>query len=228
MTEWHAKPYGAYARESNEAKDNAVMFYGVMHSLGWCLEAVCAALGNQGGESEYNPWRWGSDNILASTSPWIDQREPNPNPPPQNLNHAYGLFQQDPAGKYLHRQYAMNLPSFAPNYSDISGQPYDGDAQCRYLHWICSDPNGGEWDPNPEHNTHNMRFDYFYQNLRNENVRYLTQTFFWGYERGAWGTGRLIAADYWYDYLSGITPPTPPPYGTKKFPLIFYMKKHPF
>ena len=134
MAQWHAKATGAYGRTSNEAKDNAEMFYGVMSSLGWCLEAVSAALGNQSGESGYNPWRWGNDNVLASNSQWIDQREYDAQG--NLINHAYGLFQQDPAGKYLHRQYAMALPTYAPNYSNQSGQPYDGDAQCRYLHWL--------------------------------------------------------------------------------------------
>lgn len=231
MATWHAKATGAYARASTEAKDNAVMFYGVMYSLGWCLEAVCAALGNQSGESGYNPWRWGSDNILASTSQWIDTREPNPNPPPDYLNHAYGLFQQDPAGKYLHRAYAQALSTYAPNYSDRAGQPYDGDAQCRYLHWICSDPNGGEWDSDTSHSTYNMPFTDFYTNAQNKSVEYLTHTFFKGYERGTWSDVRVTGAEYWYNYLGGITPPTPPEPPTptgRKLPLIFYLKRRPF
>ena len=223
MAQWHAKATGAYGRNSTEAKDNAEMFYGVMSSLGWCLEAVAAALGNQSGESGYNPWRWGSDNVLSSDSPWIDQREPMPSG--GYYNHAYGLFQQDPAGKYLHRQYAMSLPTYAPNYSNIVGQPHDGDAQCRYLHWICSDSSGGEWLPN--YNTYSMPFVDFYTNSQNRSVDYLVRTFFGCYERGTWDNVRITDANYWYDYLGGITPPTPPTPTGRKLPLYFYIR-YPF
>ena len=228
MAEWHAKATGAYGRNSNEAKDNAEMFYGVMNSLGWSLEAVAAALGNQSGESGYNPWRWGSDNVLASTSQWIDTREPNPNPPPTWINHAYGLFQQDPAGKYLHRQYAMSLSTYAPNYSDRAGQPHDGDAQCRYLHWICSDSGGGEWLPDASA-TYGMSFLDFYTNAQNKGIAFLVRTFFHCYERGTWDSVRVTDANYWYNYLRGVTPPTPePPTPTsRKLPLFFYIR-YPF
>ena len=226
MATWHAKATGAYSRASTEAKENAEMFYGVMYSLGWCLEAVCAALGNQSGESGYNPWRWGSDNVLASTSQWIDTREPNPNPPPNYLNHAYGLFQQDPAGKYLHRAYAQALSTYAPNYSDRAGQPHDGDAQCRYLHWICSDTSASEWLPS--YDSYSMPFVDFYTNSQNKTVDYLVRTFFGSYERGTWDNTRITSANYWYNYLGGITPPTPPtPTPSRKLPLIFYLR-YPF
>ena len=227
MAQWHAKATGAYSRSSTEATENAEMFYGVMNSLGWSLEAVAAALGNQSGESGYNPWRWGSDNVLASTSQWIDTREPNPNPPPSYLNHAYGLFQQDPAGKYLHRSYAQSLSTYAPNYSNQAGQPHDGDAQCRYLHWICSDSGGGEWLPDASA-TYGMSFTDFYTNAQNKSVAFLVRTFFHCYERGTWDEVRITDANYWYEYLGGVTPPTPPtPTPSRKLPLFFYIR-YPF
>lgn len=223
---WHAKATGAYSRHTTEAQENAIEAYGLLNSFGYSLESVCALLGNQAGESGYNPWRWGSDNVLASDSPWIDQREPIPGTQPvRYYNHAYGLFQQDPAGKYLHRQYAMSLPSYAPNYSNAGGLPYDGDAQIRYLHWICSDPNGGEWVQTGTN--YDMSYYNFYTNRASKGIEWLTRTFFYCYERGTWSDLRIRDANYWLDFLGGITPPTPPSYG-KKFPLIFYMKKHPF
>lgn len=225
MAQWHAKATGAYGRSSTEATENAEMFYGVMNSLGWSLEAVAAALGNQSGESGYNPWRWGSDNVLASDSQWIDQREPNPSG--GYYNHAYGLFQQDPAGKYLHRQYAMSLSTYAPNYSNQAGQPHDGDAQCRYLHWICSDSGGGEWLPDASA-TYGMSFSDFYTNAQNKSVAFLVRTFFHCYERGTWDEVRITDANYWYEYLGGVTPPTPPtPTPSRKLPLFFYIR-YPF
>ena len=225
MAQWHAKARGGYSNETTEAHDNAEMFYGVMYSLGWCLEAVCAALGNQAGESVYNPWRWQGDNVLASNSPDIGVIGGS------STNHAYGLFQQDPAAKYLHRQYAQSLPTYAPNYSDRQGRPEDGDAQCRYLHWICSDTSGGEWIP--DYNaTYSMPYVDFYTNSRNKDIAFLVQTFFYSYERGTPTiAARITAARYWFDYLSGITPPTPPtpptPTPSRKLPLIFYLR-YPF
>lgn len=226
MAQWHAKATGAYGRNSTEAIENAEMFYGVMNSLGWSLEAVAAALGNQSGESGYNPWRWGNDNVLATDSPWIDTREPDGQG--GTVNHAYGLFQQDPAGKYLHRAYAQALSTYAPNYSNQAGQPHDGDAQCRYLHWICSDSGGGEWVPDASA-TYGMSFTDFYTNAQNKTITFLTHTFFHCYERGTWDPVRVTDANYWYNYLGGITPPEPPtPTPTsRKLPLFFYIR-YPF
>lgn len=228
MAQWHAKARGAYGRSSTEATENAEMFYGVMSSLGWSLEAVAAALGNQSGESGYNPWRWGGDNVLATDSPWIDTREPDGQG--GTVNHAYGLFQQDPAGKYLHRAYAQALSTYAPNYSNQAGQPHDGDAQCRYLHWICSDSGGGEWLPSASA-TYGMSFSDFYTNAQNKRVAFLVRTFFHCYERGTWDSVRITDAEYWYNYLGGVTPPTPPepptPTPSRKLPLFFYIR-YPF
>lgn len=225
MATWHAKAQYGYLQTSIEAKENAEMFYGVMNSLGWCLEAVSAALGNQAGESEYNPWRWQGDVVLPVGDARIGTIGGG------NTAHAYGLFQQDPAAKYIYRPYAQSLPTYAPNYSDRAGQPHDGDAQCRYLHWICSDPNGGEWLPNASQ-AHGLGMPYadFIANTRNYSVAQLTRTFFGCYERGTWSHTRPDSAEYWYNYLGGITPPVPPTPPTptgRKLPLFFYLR-YPF
>lgn len=203
---WHAKPTYGYTKESSEAIDNATEVANQLLGYGWVLEAVCAALGNQEGESNYNPWRWQYEQVLPYGDPRIGEIGGG------NTNHAYGLFQQDPAAKYLKRQYAMGLPTYAPNYADRSGQPHDGNAQVNYLHWICSDPSGGEWDSDTSHNSHNMPYADFIGNTQNRSVEYLTYTFFWGYERGTWGNNRVTAANYWYQYFSD-NPPTPTPTG---------------
>ena len=104
MAQWHAKRTGGYSRTTTEAKDNAEMCYGVLNSLGWCLEAVAAILGNQEGESVYNPWRWQGDNVLN----YGDYRIGEIPPPLVQYGCAYGLFQQDPAAKYLKRPYKSN------------------------------------------------------------------------------------------------------------------------
>lgn len=200
---WHVKATGAYARTSNEALENAQETYNVLYSLGWCLESVCAALGNIEHESGYNPWRWQSDVVLPVGDPRIGTIGGG------NTAHAYGLCQQDPAAKYIYRPYAQSLPYYGPNYSDRAGNPRDGEPQLRYIHWICSDPNGGEWDSDTSHSIYNMPFADFIVNARQDTILYLTRTFFYGYERGTWSQTRVTAANYWLNELGGYTP-TPP------------------
>lgn len=200
---WHVKNTGAYARTSQEALENAQEVYNVLYSLGWCLEAVCAMLGNVEHESGYNPWRWQGDTVL----PVGDARIGYIGGP--NTGHAYGLCQQDPAAKYIDRAYAQALTYFGPNYSNQAGNPRDGQPQLEYIHWICSDPNGGEWDPDTSHSTYNMPFADFIANTGNHVVSYLTRTFFYGYERGTWSNTRVTAAQYWETQLGGYIP-TPP------------------
>ena len=93
MAVWHVKQTGAYGRTSQEAYDNAQLIYGVLYNLGWTLEAVCGVLGNMESESGYNPWRWQSDNILATTDTYELEHQ---------TYHAYGLVQFDPASKYIY------------------------------------------------------------------------------------------------------------------------------
>lgn len=200
---WHVKNTGAYGRTSNEALENAQEVYNVLYSLGWCLESVCAMLGNVEHESGYNPWRWQGDVVLPVGDPRIGTIGGG------NTGNAYGLCQQDPAAKYIYRPYAESLPYYGPNYSDRAGNPRDGEPQLRYIHWICSDPSGGEWDSDTSHSSYNMPFADFIANTGNHVISYLTRTFFYGYERGTWSSTRTTAADYWLRTLGGYTP-TPP------------------
>ena len=200
---WHVKNTGAYARTSNEALENAQETYNVLYSLGWCLESVCAMLGNVEHESGYNPWRWQSDVVLPVGDPRIGTIGGG------NTAHAYGLCQQDPAAKYIYRPYAQSLSYYGPNYSDRAGNQRDGEPQLRYIHWICSDPSGGEWDSDTSHSIYNMPFADFIVNARQDTILYLTRTFFYGYERGTWSQTRVTAANYWLNELGGYTP-TPP------------------
>lgn len=219
MASWHAKNLYGYLKTSTEAKENAEMCYATLSSLGYCLESVCAVLGNQGGESEYNPWRWEGDNPLASNDPLIDT----------STVHGYGLVQFTPSGKYLHNSYAQSLTNYDPHYSNVQGSPHDGDAQLRYMHHICSDPSGGEWLPDSSYAAGlGMPYADFIVNSRNYTVEQLTRTFFGCYERGTWSVGdRANTGRYWYEYLSGITPPPPPPpppTPRRKLPIIFYLR----
>lgn len=218
---WHVKNTGAYGRTSQEALENAQETYNVLYSLGWCLEAVCAMLGNVEHESGYNPWRWQSDVVLPVGDPRIGYIGG------PNTAHAYGLCQQDPAAKYIYRSYAQSLLHFGPNYSDLPGNPLDGEPQLRYIHWICSDPNGGEWDSDTSHSQYNMPFSDFITNAQNKTVPLLTLTFFYGYERGTWSSTRVNAANYWYQQLGGYTPTPPEGLDPQWAAVLYYViKKH--
>lgn len=220
MATWHAKQTYGYLKTSTEAKENAELCYGVLASLGYCLEAVAATLGNQGGESEYNPWRWEAEHILTYNESITDT----------STSHGYGLFQFTPSKKYTTDSYATSLSTFSPNFADRSGQPHDGDAQLRYMHRSCVQNLNGEWDENNSlAQGLGMPYADFIANTRNYTVAQLTRTFFGCYERGTWSVGdRANTAEYWYDYLGGITPPTPPTPTGRKLPLIFYLKHKPF
>lgn len=198
---WHCKSTGAYSRNSQEARENAIMTYNILYYLGWCLDSVCALLGNVEHESGYNPWRWQGDVVLPVGDPRIGTIGGS------NTAHAYGYCQQDPAAKYIYRPYAQSLEFFGPNYSDQAGNPRDGEPQLRYIHWICSDPNGGEWQSTG--NQYKMPFADFIANTHNESLSFLTRTFFYGYERGTWSDVRIGAAGVWRQYLSDITPIPP-------------------
>lgn len=216
---WHVKNTGAYARTSQEALENAQEVYNVLYGLGWCLESVCAALGNIEHESGYNPWRWQGDVVLPVGDPRIGTIGGG------NTAHAYGLCQQDPAAKYIYRTYAQSLPYYGPNYSDRQGNQKDGQPQLQYIHWICSDPAGGEWDSDTSHSIYNMPFADFIVNRNNQTILYLTRTFFYGYERGTWSQTRVTAANYWLNELGGYTPVPPEEGGAAWFGVLHALKK---
>ena len=220
---WHNKRTYGYLRTSAEGIDNATMIYGILSNLGWSLPAVCAMLGNCESESGYNPWRWQSEVVLPVGDSRIGYIGGG------NTGHAYGLVQQDPAAKYIYRTYAQQQPGYGPNYSDREGSEYDGTAQLHYLHWICSDPAGGEWLPGSS--AYYMPFSQFTAaTIEQYTLDYLTRVFFWSYERGTWDSGRVTAANYWYDYFQGQPPPPPPPpppaTGGRRWLLFKMVKNH--
>ena len=76
---WHAKPSGAYARNSTAGIDNIFEFRTQLST--WPVECVAGILGNVQAESGFNPWRWQGDRYGTSR--------------------GYGLFQYTPASDYL-------------------------------------------------------------------------------------------------------------------------------
>ena len=203
---WHCKNTGGYPINSTEAHENAIEIWNLCNSLGWTRASVAAMLGNMGGESVYNPWRWQGDVVLPVGDPGIGTIGGG------NTAHAYGLCQQDPAAKYIYRSYAQMQNGYGPNFSDQPGSIYDGYAQIMYLHWICSqNAAGGEWLPDaPLALGLGMPFEDFIANTYNYTFNQLTRTFFGCYERGTWGDGsRVTWAGYWYNFLANNPPQDP-------------------
>lgn len=207
---WHCKPTGVYAMESTEAYDNALMAYGIMLSRGWTLLAFCGMWGNVGSESEYNPWRWEGDQPLPEGDPRIYY---------QNA-HAYGLVQWDYAGKYIDG--AVGYSGYGPNFSDKTGSINDGTAQMMFLDDTAV--SSGQYYPNPYY-PYQISYDNYKQmTIDNYSIEWAVRAWFHNYERGTWSYLRVRAAEYWYNTLGGVVPPTPPT-GNIPIWLLFKLKE---
>lgn len=187
MPNWHAKKYGGYVRESQEAKDNADMMRAWLNAHGWTDNAIAGLLGNVSVESAYNPWRWQGDVVLSSSDPNVDT----------SSAHAYGLFQFDPAGKYIHSSVAQSYAGYAPNFDNVVGNPLDAEAQLAFI-------NAGYGGYYPT-TTYNLTLEQF--KASNMASEYLATAWLYNYERPADPSATLAerqdAARYWQAYFSG-------------------------
>lgn len=190
---WYAKPTGAYARDSVESFNNAVMIYSKLLNIGWEHNAICALLGNFEGESGYNPWRWESDNLLSSTDTETIAT---------STTHGYGLAQFTPSGKYILSPVAQAYTTYAPNFSDVQGNPNDGDAQITFI------DEHADYYPT---SAYPLSYAEFKQS--NNTVEYLTEAWVYNYERPADPSQSLPqrkeAALYWDETLKEFDPTTP-------------------
>ena len=181
---WHAKNSGGYAKESQEAFDNAICTYRKLSSLGWSLNAICAVYGNMDAESGYNPWRWESDNI-----PYY----------PSTPSYGYGLPQFTPSSKYISDSSAQGYAGYAPNWADHAGNPNDGDAQLEFIH------NFADYFPTTQYNISYTDFQH-----SNSPAGYLAIAWLYNYERPADPSAtenyRAQCAEYWYGILSRYDP----------------------
>ena len=185
---WYAKKTGAYARDSNEAISNAQAIYSLLFGRGWTLNAICGLLGNIHKESGYNPWRWQSDRVGASTgSPWT--------------NKGYGLVQFTPAGKYINS--ARGYDGYGPNFSDKTGSPSDAYSQLVYV-----DTQEGYYQTS----AYPLSYEEFKHS--GQTPEYLASAFLYNYERPADPAStegeRREAARYWWNLLSGGLPEPDP------------------
>lgn len=206
---WHCKQTGGYLKESSEAYDNALMAWGIMHSRGWSLLAFCGMWGNVQSESGYNPWRWQGDIVLPRNDPRIYYQN----------SHAYGLCQWDAASKYIDG--GVNYSGYDPNYSDHVGGVNDGTAQMNFLDDTAV--SSGQYFPNPNYNYQISYANYKLMTYPTYSYDYAARAWFHNYERGTWDNGRTVACQYWYETLSGVTPPTPS--GNIPIWLLFKLKE---
>lgn len=182
---WNAKTTGAYANTDPEALENAKMIFTILRNLGYAYNPICAVLGNIGWESGYNPWRWQSDIILATT----DYYEIN-----HSTGHAYGLFQFDPAGQYVGNPQIDTNPNYGPNFSDQAGVREDGAAQIIYMNNF-----SGGYIQTPDYP---LSFSEFKQSTLG--VAYLAHAWCANYERGLWNNTRETNALYWEQELQNM------------------------
>lgn len=209
---WHCSNTGGYGRTTAEAYDNALMAWGIMQSRGWSLLAFCGMWGNVEHESGYNPWRWQSDILLPVGDPRIYY---------QNA-HAYGLCQWDAASKYIDG--GVGYSGYGPNFSDRVGSQNDGAAQLNFLDDTAV--SSGQYFPNPNYNYQISYANYKLMTYPQYSYEYAARAWFHNYERGTWSNTRTQACEYWYNTLSGVTPPTPPtPHGNIPIWLLFKLKE---
>ena len=206
---WHNKASGAYSRESNEAYENALMAWGILANRGWGLLAFCGFWGNVGSESGWNPWRWQSDIVLPANDPRINYQN----------GHAYGLAQWDAASKYIDG--GRSYTGYAPNYSNQSGGANDGSAQVNFLDDTAV--SSGQYFPNPNYNYQISYANYKLITYPQYSFDYAARAWFHNYERGTWDNQRVISCEYFYNKLSGVTPPTPA--GNIPIWLLFKLKE---
>lgn len=191
--EWSAKPTGSYNRDSHEAIGNAYLILDILAGYGFTTEAVCGILGNMGSESGYNPWRWEGDIIQS-----------------QYGSSGYGLAQFTPATKYIQSAYAKAYSTYAPNTTDLTGKPEDGDAQTRFI---------AEHADYAATSQYNISYAEYKQLT---DVEYAAAAWLYNYERpGSYSTlqTRIDEAVYWYGVLQGVMPEYPTGATKNKMPV---------
>jgi hypothetical protein len=171
---------------------NAEYIYKALTHEGWSLSAICGMLGNMQYESSINPGRWQSDDV-------------------GNTSMGYGLVQWTPATKYI------NWVGSGKDYSTM-------DNNLARIEYEVS--NNIQYIASTSYPTPSTFREYTLSPL---NPYFLACVFAWNYERSyvvLYGTEeekealrqqRGGAANYWYEYLSGVDPgPGPSPEENKK------------
>ena len=182
---------------SSYKQNNTRLVYGVLQSLGWCLESICGVLGNMENEGMLNPGQC----ELGRGLPQYNTTTGIPTNvyylPDQSHNYGLGLcgWTQAP-NAVLQRSVDTGIPW------------YNGTMQCQLLNEA---DTMGFWIPTTSWPD---SFSDFKTNAANRSVADLASAFLWEYERPDPATAheaeRRAQAEYWYTYLSGSGPVNPP------------------
>ncbi len=196
--QWHANgDQYSYSRDSTEAFENAVMFYSILSGLGWTLNAVVGAWANIGYEGVYNPWMWGFNAGVQSTTSY------------RYYGGGYGLTQETPCTVYIDGP-ARDYEGYAPHFSDRMGDPSDGTAQTI---WIDQ-----KWKYHTVYNSGEIDFGmHSYEAFKHgtESPEIMAEWFLRHYERPAdveYNVPlRRENARFWWNKLQNVDPFTPQP-----------------
>lgn len=234
---WYAKPTGGYANTSTEAQSNATNIANLLTADGWSLKAICALLGNATGESGLNPWRWESDYVPTVTEfeSWDST---------QAMSHGYGLFGFTPASNYINTNNSNTYFNYgyAPNFSNLGGNPNDGQAQTMYfVSTVANNWSHGLFNYyDTEFQNIGVNISDFYYATFNEfkvaQINGVDMTladcvgaFELCYEKPSATAaansyqGRVDSATYWYNYFNTNPPtPTPPQSTVRRLPIWMY------
>ena len=187
---------------SRQGDANVLAAWSAFAALGWSPNAAAAVLGVCAYESGWNPWRWQSDILIASTDYY-------------NLHtattHGYGLNQFTPAWTYIGE--SSSFPGFGPNYLDQAGRPSDGNAQIYFIEHGCADLGYYfRWNyPQADYDTYPyIPFNDFKVTAITD-FTYLVNQWLWNYSRGIAEHGgslemRVAAAQYAFTLIGGYIP----------------------
>lgn len=179
---------------------NAKVIYGYFHGLGWTVNSISALLGNMQAESTINPGRWQGNRVGGDPE-----------------GHGYSLVQWTPYTKYtnwVHSTYGSNAD---PSIIDYAMDRIDYEVNTG-IQWIST-------------SSYPMSFKEFTTSTKSPSE--LAKAFLLNYERPADQSSsvqnyRGELANYWYNYLTGLNPPTPTPGGSKKkkgFKFVLFNKR---
>lgn len=163
-----------------QRQNNAFLVASYLSGNGWSYNAIAGLLGNMEAESSINA---GVVEGYVTT-----------NPPDKGYgfiqwtdSHATSVY-QNPLWQWTYRTYG----------------DYNWDDPDRQLIFINGDDRAG-WLPV---SGYNMSYDEF--KVSTEAPDYLARAYFYNRERGTWTESRATRALYWYEYITGETPPDPP------------------
>lgn len=190
---------------TDEMKQNATYFKGVMQSRGWSINAIAAAFGN-----------WQSECRLNTNNPEKSGY-------PSYHGGGFGLPQWTPwyrkYGRWCEENNIQNIANDNNPAADINNQLDYHDYECKYGDVHNPDkPGGATWY---SYQRGDIRYSYSWARFKvaTDDVAYMARAYYWQYERSNGGTDesadrRAKQAVEWYKYLTGSSPdpdpPTPP------------------